>query len=399
MLQTYLILHFQEQNNAKEQIPDFLRKISDALKSIDGSVWIPVMVAALIIISFGFGFLYNWKYIPVKITAIILSIIASIVSVTVATKKIDDSDIRRFIPLLATLVALITYWVVRFLGVVIIFFIHIFYSRKKYKVIKQEKPKKHFLIRFLAGGLGNMIVGIPGTLLFANVLSSSTPENSSVSKASKFSVYLMTGGKGESYGGLVPKIINILDLASEFSSQGDIQKILEKAPDQITPKDQEKIKEVANKLVPIINDERLRKTFLNKARENNSLDFLTKNFDKKLTDDIIKAVKTEQVEYNIANDQKKKEIATNYITNEENLKNIYEQYVSPNLDKAAQTQLAFAQKIIDKINSDAKKDLNAFISSAYEKVDPNSSNKFDVRKTVDALTNFIATYDFSKNKG
>ncbi|MGZ9756807.1 hypothetical protein [Mycoplasma sp. 4423] len=244
-----------------------------------------------------------------------------------------------------------------------------------------------------------MIVGIPGTLLFANVLSSSTPENSSVSKASKFSVYLMTGGKGESYGGLVPKIINILDLASEFSSQGDIQKILEKAPDQITSKDQEKIKEVANKLVPIINDERLRKTFLNKVRENNSLDFLTKNFDKKLTDDIIKAVKTKQVEYNIANDQKKKEIATNYITNEENLKNIYEQYVSPNLDKAAQTQLAFAQKIIDKINSDAKKDLNAFISSAYEKVDPNSSNKFDVRKTVDALTNFIATYDFSKNKG
>lgn len=392
---TDILRVFSETNESSQS--NFLEKIKTLLNYLGGSspeIWLPIVIFLLLIISFIVGYFMRFKYIPFKIAALGFTIFICYFAYDYLVAELEKKDIYReykdLIPLVITLFALLTYWFWKFIFFIFIGIIHLV-RRKKRKLKNQKISRRFKIFKGTIFGLTNTVLSIPGTFLFANVLSIKGQKDSYLQKGTNWSVELMTSKKGSSLTGLVTISINGIESVQRI---GEITEYFKKPTSQRTPEDRQQVLNDLKNFGILINDSRIRPTILNLINKNGMLDSIKQEINESLKDKILTKIRSEKLlEYDAQRTpEAKKEYVNNYIS--ENIHRLFKEYVVNNDTKP---QLELAQNIFKELKEDSNKDLLKTIYETVKEQTQGLEEVLSVEKLINVLTNQIKIYQFNDN--
>ncbi|TDV24309.1 hypothetical protein BCF59_0268 [Mycoplasmopsis mustelae] len=381
----------QESSNSLDTLKNILSWMAQKGSSINFEVlWVVFFI--FLIIAFLIGIWFNWKYLIVKAVIIILTIISAFVSSAILKNIINnDPKLKDYSSLVGSLVTIITIlfylslslvcWIVYFIIWIILFFVR----------FKKPKRKKSKLVRFLVGGLGNVVISIPGSLILFSLFSASENNQKSTSSlttiSNAFTTKIMTANQGDSIAGLGNTILNGILAADELKNLLEIFKL--------SPQERSKAqtKEVAiniMRIVRFLEDPRFN-SLLNLALKRINLTNLFQNLNEEAFEKIKIKIKIKtKVAFSsslLRNQQKARELITSYI--KENTSEVLQQYVIGD----SKNIFAFYQSLIKHINPKIASKINTYILNIIK--ENNELNKYiDVSVVANAILDEIRKHNF-----
>ncbi|MBN3534442.1 hypothetical protein [Mycoplasma procyoni] len=381
----------QESSSSKEQngFITFMENVASFFAKLQGAdIWVPILFVALIAISFLIGFIFKLKWTIFKLAAIILTIIGSVIfSVSISNYLGNREGLKAVVSLATTLFALILYLSLRAFFFVINSIIATL--GKIFKFGKKKNKIKKVVWRSITGAT-NAVLTIPGILLFSNVLliGSKQTEGGGFASFSKIGVGLLTGFKGQNIAGLLGGFPDLSQLLQNYEK---ITNIINKKPSEWTKEERELAQKLATGVASLLNDNRVRGVIIEEAKKLK----LNESAKQPLSDLFTLAtvrVQFEKPEYNLANEQDKKEIATKYFA--ENIARTYNELktTKPTLDDDVQ----LATWLYTPLNEKAREEFNLFVSSAI--TDQQLRSKIDVDKSVAVIMDYLKEKELAKTQ-
>ncbi|WBP84037.1 hypothetical protein [Mycoplasmopsis edwardii] len=376
------------------QISEFWINLVNSLKSSGSYIWVPILFVALLAISFIVGFVFRSKWTIFKIVAIVLTVVISAISYAIISKKIQNSDNSNIrgtegtIPFVVTIIALISYWVIRAIFFIIVTILH---SIPKFKIKRSFGKLK--LIRRVIFGATNAIVTIPGALLFADILTVSSKADNSFKKITKVGVEVMTTGYGESWSGLLTSVKSIDNLLKNASNS----RLLTTKYSSLSAEDKKKVDLLLSDISTLLNDKRVFDVIVpfikEKAKENNFNESIKDIVDKAQVRINAEAAKDPRyAEYNLpqTTTERKKELLSQFISEE--IAELYREakLAEPDLDD----KIKLLQGATQNLNNQTIKSLTETLDKLVS--DESIHSKVDIQKTVESLINFLKERELSR---
>ncbi|WGI36680.1 hypothetical protein [Mesomycoplasma lagogenitalium] len=378
---------FAQESDSSWANNNFVVKILDLLQSDSAHIWVPIVFCALIILSFIIGFFLKGQFLIVKITSLVLTIVGSIVAYFILKNMIEKSEddniksLSGVLPIALTMISLIFYWAVRLLSMIIYFIIAIFVK------IKRKEKRKRKIIRKFIFGLTNAVLTVPGTLAFSNVLLVASPQKeSNFNKFSKIGVSVLTGWKGSSIDSLFSNIKNASEFVADLTN---IVSLLSKDPSSLTPEERTKLNDTLKGVSNLLNDSRILNAII-PVIQNNIDNFNVESTLNSAVDEAIKQLKIENPRYISANEKDKKEILTNYIT--ENIERLYNEakLQNPNLDSENKYLMSIASSL-------EKQTIENLSNTIHQSIDDKDlHSKIDIKEVTESILSFFKTKENGK---
>ncbi|SJZ58005.1 EI24 domain-containing protein [Mycoplasmopsis verecunda] len=390
-------------NNGLDTIINFLKNLSDKLNG--ATVWLPIVITALIAIAFLLGFWFNYKWTIFKVVAIVITIVATIlfynlVSEQIANRLKDDdttnTTVQSGLPFISTLVAIIIYLSIRVFFFFITLIIQLATKKKRKEKAALRKESGHrgnrIWTRVLFGGT-NAILTIPGTLLIANVITTGIPTTNSTTKSTSLGVKMMTGGKGASLSGLGAGVIAGIDL---FKKGNTLFELMQKDPSNLSKKDLDELTQALGATTNILNNEDVQNVIKEVAtsyvKKEVQVINKTLNTDEYL-DKLVQHVEETNSSYKLADDAQKKDILTSYAIEQINKKG--DEFMGQAESASAKEYLNVARYVISSLNKDTRNSL-ATISASILNMDPNIESKINTEQVTKAIFNKLAEFKYQK---
>ncbi|MCU9935129.1 hypothetical protein [Mycoplasmopsis cynos] len=357
------------------------------LEASGAQFWAPIIFIVFLGISFLFGMIFKFKWTILKVIAIIITMVGSIIAYNKIADIVNkhDQNLIGFVPFGVTLIAIAIYWVSRLILFIINLILHVIIKgiQKKKNPIKKRK----WLFRIL-GGFSNLVVTIPGSLLITDVFLVGTKNKTSFGEVTKLGVKLLTSNKGVSLAGLIEKTKNIEKVLNTLTKSD----ILSKDYSSLSDKEKEELENTLKETAHLINDKRIFNAVVpiitKKAKENN----VDKKIDN-IVENAIKEIETKDPSYKNASSEKKKEITEKYI--KENINKLYEN--TKREDPKIEDKIKTLETVVGNLNENTKNDL----IKEFDKVVPNDGElrkKINVTKTIEIFFDFLKEKNKKENE-
>ncbi|WP_322961974.1 hypothetical protein RRG51_00405 [Mycoplasmopsis cynos] len=370
----------------KNDLQNIFNHISK-LEASGAQFWAPIIFIVFLGISFLFGMIFKFKWTILKVIAIIITMVGSIIAYNKIADIVNkhDQNLIGFVPFGVTLIAIAIYWVSRLILFIINLILHAIIKgiQKKKNPIKKRK----WLFRIL-GGFSNLVVTIPGSLLITDVFLVGTKNKTSFGEVTKLGVKLLTSNKGVSLAGLIEKTKDIEKVLNTLTKSD----ILSKDYSSLSDKEKEELENTLKETAHLINDKRIFNAVVpiitKKAKENN----VDKKIDN-IVENAIKEIETKDPSYKNASSEKKKEITEKYI--KENINKLYEN--TKREDPKIEDKIKTLETVVGNLNENTKNDL----IKEFDKVVPNDGElrkKINVTKTIEIFFDFLKEKNNKENE-
>ncbi|WLP85578.1 hypothetical protein [Mycoplasma seminis] len=324
------ISFLQSAPNAQPQSANtYMDSFVNALKWINNnmgnvSIWLPIVLTIVILISFVIGFFYRYKWSIFKLVNIALTMVISIIAYTALEKTLqayikDQKEVQLLaksaLPFAITLLALVFYlsiWVLFFIICSIVQLATI--GRRKHKQqqrVMNGKAANNNVARFIWGST-NAILTIPGALLVGNILTTAIPYTNSTTKSTTWGVKILTLNKGGSLSGIGSGIAAGYELYTKGSK---LFELLQKNPSEWNKENIIETLQALQAASNLLNNEQIQNV-ISEASAQYASDIVQKsgavNTVKNYEDELIKKDPT----YLTLTTQKQKDALTKYIATE-----------------------------------------------------------------------------------
>ncbi|MGZ9414022.1 hypothetical protein [Mycoplasma sp. 5370] len=361
----------------------FIGSILNTLNSMKGSsphIWVPILFAFSILFSLVTGYFLKLKFTIFKFVSIIITIIGTVIFYSITNKYAKEhfDDPEGFTTLAATVVALIVYWIFRFIFFTIALVIAIFSK------IKKKKSNKTFtkISKLIYGGVfagTNLLLTVPGALLFSNVLLFPSDKKTSYANSTEIGVKILTGGKGTGIHNLYGIIKNGADLATNINK---LQDLLTKDYKNLSEEDKEALKKILTDVSNLVNDQRIQNIVF-PIIKNQFESFNVEPTLNEVVDKTIKRLTADRPDYLVATAEEKKKIVTEYL--KENIQKLYNEakLTNPDIDE----QNAKIKDLLSNINDKTEKKLVDFVTPLIKSEELKS--KVDIQNALETIISFF----------
>ncbi|UWD34154.1 hypothetical protein [Mesomycoplasma molare] len=361
-------------NSFLESIINFLNSFSNT----NPNIWVPILFVFLIGLSFLIGFFFKLKITIAKIISLILTIVTSIILFDVIKSNLKK-EYENVLSLAITIISLIIYWIIRIIVISIVFTFSLFGKKKRKEKFKRKNKVTKLILRSIYG-VSNVALTIPGSLLFSNVLLTSSEKETSFSESSKSGVYIMTGGRGQGIETLLGSLKDSFENLTENAQK--VVEIFSKNSSEWSEEEKKIVKDMFKNASKLINDKRIQQIVFPFIEDN----FKKLNIEQSLEEVVDKAIdrlKIDKPEYNLSSPEKQKEIATNYL--KEEINKLYEEakITNPNLEQEVENIVALTSNL----NKETIEKITNFVSPLITNEDIN--NKIDINTSINTLLTFF----------
>ncbi|MFV8401351.1 hypothetical protein [Mycoplasma sp. 005V] len=394
-----------ESSSSASQFEDIIKILKNITNSVgNAAIWLPIVIIALLVISFLIGFWFNYKWSIFKFAAIVLTMIISAIVFKFASEAIQrhleneneaNQIFRSGLPFALTIFAIICYLSLRGLFFVITFIIHLARinkrKEKKTKRIANGKRGNRIWTRLLFGTT-NVVLTIPGTLLLSNLVTTAMVDDATTSKTTNIGVKIMTGGKGASLSGIGIGTISLLEL---FQKGSKLFNTLQNPENKWTKEELKDIVDTLHSSAALLNNQDVRNTISNIAKDvaaKNAPEIAQKTGVNKYIEDTRKELEKENPLFVTLSPEEQSKEVTKYAINQ--IKSI-DNYDQLGMGEEVAEYLNVAKYVISAVSDDTRKSLAHIFAETLNSA-PSVKNQINAEAVINELFNSLSNFKLDK---